>query len=884
MQLRLTPKACISNAIAVPRCSSNTRTSAGLWLIWLVLLCCPLIGTSSVKATSRHFDLPAESADASLKRFSEQSGVDVIFATRVAVGVKTNAVKGEFPPLEAISRLLAGTGLVPVLDETNGALTVSRTNPQTMSTKPSNLPTRLRQALLSVLFIFSSTLPAQVPSGSQGTSAEATPSANKSETSPDKTEVVRLSPFEVKSGTNEGYIASETLSGSRVAAKIFDVPASVSIVTRDLLDDMGAVDPWQALSKSVPAVTTYGAPGVFSGATIRGFRSQFWAVDGATSASVGPISNFNLDGLEVIKGPSALLYGPFGAYGGYINMMPKWARRSPINKLEVSVGTDSFYSGMIDVGYEFLKDDRLQLRLVLGELNYDRPGFKGDYTHSFVFAPSLTYDISPKVKLKTRAEYNLRDYRISNVPLDANGVPIRGLIASNYFPGSHSEDQEFSTQTVLTGTLSDEWSFKFQFVTEIDHPKSWLGGFTGRTALVTPTDDTAKIYNSHGDYFFKQWTIDMSVAWDAVDFAPGFSNHLVTGFTMNNWTDVYRWNANTSMAGLYPQYQQAPWTTFSISNPPPVGGTLSSAMAITQNNLYQPYATQWLGGVMGTDTLEMFNGKLKFNLGTRYNYDERYGWNKTQSVANAGLAGNPSPSKVNTIFLWRYGAVYQPTKNIGFYFGHDEGYLAVGNIFKVDGSTLLPESGKNDEFGLKLDNFHALAGNFYGSIAYFKLSVVNKWRGDPYNAGFFIQDGLQHNNGWDAQLGYNSDNRKLSAILGFYNADGPTAITGARASFVPKQTFNFWVRYNLTPRFAVGGGYKHQGDSIDGTGLLKAPAFGSTDLFMEYAQKLSGRRQINYRLGMTNVSDGLNMYFLSNAVAANLEDGRQAKLTATYMW
>ena len=722
-------------------------------------------------------------------------------------------------------------------------------------------------------------------------SAQATQSAPKQTATTDqddKEEVVKLSPFEVKVGANEGYIASDTLSGSRVAAKIFDVPATVSVITRDLFDDIGAVDPWQALSKAVPGVSTFGAPGVFSGATIRGFRAQFWAVDGATTASVGPTSNFNMDGLEVIKGPSALLYGPFGAYGGYVNMMPKWARRNPVNKVEVSVGTGSFYSGMIDVGQELLANDQLQVRMVLGQLSYDRPAIEPDFTKSFVFAPSLTYDISSKVKLKMRAEYNDREYLISPVPLDKNGEPMRNLNANKYFPGSHSQDKQFFTQSVLTGTLSDEWSFKFQFVTEVDHYKNSNAGFTGRTTLA---QDTMKIFAAHGDYMFKQWTMDMSTSWNTKDFAPGLSNSLVVATTINNWTNNYRWNANTTMAGLYPQYQVSPWSDFSVSNPPALGSAaanlIRTATATTQNNLYQPYNSQWLGGIMGTDTFEMFNGKLKLNLGTRFNYDERYGWTQTQAVANAGLAGNPGASKKNTVFLYRYGLVYQPTKNVGFYTGHDEGYLAVGAIFKFDGTALLPETGKNDEIGVKIDNLHALGGNFYGSLAYFKLAVENKWRGDPdpAHAGFFIQDGLQENNGWDAQIGYTSDNKKLTAIAGFFKADGPTqAFTGIRAVFVPQQTANFWLRYNLTEAFAVGGGWKRQGDTLDGTGLIKAPAFNSGDVFAEYRQKLSGKRQVVYRLGVMNVADGVNMYFPSGASGVFVEDGRQTKLTVSYLW
>lgn len=702
----------------------------------------------------------------------------------------------------------------------------------------------------------------------------------------EKEEVVKLSPFEVKSGTNEGYIASDTMSGSRVAAKIFDVPATVSVITRDLFDDMGAVDPWQALSKAVAGVQTYGAPGVFSGASIRGFRAQFWAVDGATTASVGPTSNFNMDGLEVIKGPSALLYGPFGAYGGYVNMMPKWARRNPINKVEVSVGTDSFYSGMIDVGQELLDDRRMQVRLVLGKLDYDRPGFDTDYTKSFVFAPSMTYEINEKVKLKMRTEYNKREYLISAVPLGLDGVPIRDLSPNKYFPNLGSQDEQFFTQTQLTGAISDEWSFKFQFVTEVDHYKNDSAGFTGRNVVA---QDTMTIFQAHGDYMFKQWTIDMSTSWDKLDFGPGLDNHLVVATTINNWTNNYRWNANTTMAGLYPEYQMAPWTTFSVSNPPALGSatanTIATARSNTQNNLYQPYNTQWLGGVMATDTLEMFDGKLKVNFGTRYNYDERYAWTQTQTVKNAGLAGNPAASKKNTIFLYRYGTVYQPTKNVGVYFGHDEGYLAVGSIFKADGSALVPETGENDEIGIKVDNLPGLGGHFYGSLSYFKLKVQNKWRGDPYNPGFFIQDGLQENNGWDGQIGYTSKDKKISALAGFFKADGPTqAFTGIRAAFVPQETFNFWLRYNVTDALAVGGGYKWIGDTLDGTAKITAPEYDSMDVFAEYRQKLSGKRQIVYRLGMTNIADSLNMYFLSAAASAFLEDARQTKLTVSYLW
>jgi iron complex outermembrane recepter protein len=76
--------------------------------------------TSLMAASSdtpkKHFDLPADTAEQSLRRFSAQSGVELLYSTEVAAGVRTNAVRGEFLPHEAVERLLTGTGLSAVRD------------------------------------------------------------------------------------------------------------------------------------------------------------------------------------------------------------------------------------------------------------------------------------------------------------------------------------------------------------------------------------------------------------------------------------------------------------------------------------------------------------------------------------------------------------------------------------------------------------------------------------------------------------------------------------------------------------------------------------------------------------------------------------------------
>lgn len=78
------------------------------------------------EAESMTFDLPAENAERALKRFSVQSGLQVVFASGLTDGVRTNAVAGRLPPMEAARRMLAGTSIEVVRDGKTGLLSVMR--------------------------------------------------------------------------------------------------------------------------------------------------------------------------------------------------------------------------------------------------------------------------------------------------------------------------------------------------------------------------------------------------------------------------------------------------------------------------------------------------------------------------------------------------------------------------------------------------------------------------------------------------------------------------------------------------------------------------------------------------------------------------------------
>src|SRR5688500_20249563 len=97
-----------------PGSFSTRNRRVSFWFSGFVLASSLALGAQPVR---KNFDLPGESADVALRKFSQQAGQQILFASEIAEGVRTNPVKGEFTALEAANRLLAGTALYVVADQ-----------------------------------------------------------------------------------------------------------------------------------------------------------------------------------------------------------------------------------------------------------------------------------------------------------------------------------------------------------------------------------------------------------------------------------------------------------------------------------------------------------------------------------------------------------------------------------------------------------------------------------------------------------------------------------------------------------------------------------------------------------------------------------------------
>lgn len=150
-------------------------------------------------------------------------------------------------------------------------------------------------------------------------------------------EVVALSPFEVTAGSDKGYAAFSTLSGTRLNSKLEDLAGSVSVVTKQQLLDTAALDindiflyevGTEGTGQFTDLTNDNRGEGVWdnvagnpTGANrIRGLSSANIAIGGITSSSTIPIDTYNIDAVEIARGPNSTLAGLADA-GGTVNLV-----------------------------------------------------------------------------------------------------------------------------------------------------------------------------------------------------------------------------------------------------------------------------------------------------------------------------------------------------------------------------------------------------------------------------------------------------------------------------------------------------------------------------------------------------------------------------------
>ncbi len=217
-------------------------------------------------------------------------------------------------------------------------------------------------------------------------------------------DIYELNPFEVNAGSDTAYVGTQTMSATKIAVPLKDLPVSISVVTSELIEDMGAL----ALEDTIKytAGASLGGNRVTSGHnvgtyTVRGFSSGLALRNGSGSSFRFGDMSF-VDRVEVVKGPTAL-YGE-SSPGGFVNVITK--RPLDVNKNEVKFELGSFdhVRSSFDVNRVFGDEGKAKLR-INGFYQDSKDEQDNIFKDTYGINPVFHYSLTPNTKLKAEVSY-----------------------------------------------------------------------------------------------------------------------------------------------------------------------------------------------------------------------------------------------------------------------------------------------------------------------------------------------------------------------------------------------------------------------------------------------------------------------------------------------
>jgi hypothetical protein len=335
----------------------------------------------------RSFDIPAGDAAVTLKAFAAQSNEQLLYSPDDVRGVQTQAVHGDLPPLTTLEAMLNRTNLRSRQDPATQAIAITlrpepRVAPEaarppassisSVTMKPQKKITLLSAWLAVLLAPGQSASAAVAPTAAQLAKFDvnknglldpaeqaAFEAELKAEQKPEeKNGTVMLNAFEVNTSKDRGYAAGNTLSGGRIDTPLALTPASISVMTKEFMDDFGILD----INDAAQFTIGMDLANPNNELPFGGNRNEF-SFRGADRAGNYPTrdgiqqyfvaDSYNSERFEFSRGPNAQMFG-VGGPGGMVGSGSKQAR---FNSREVSstFRFDSFggYRGTMDYNQGF---------------------------------------------------------------------------------------------------------------------------------------------------------------------------------------------------------------------------------------------------------------------------------------------------------------------------------------------------------------------------------------------------------------------------------------------------------------------------------------------------------------------------------------------------
>ena len=638
---------------------------------------------------------------------------------------------------------------------------------------------------------------------------------------------------------------------SKLTERLRDTPKSISVMSKELMEERGFTSLNDAL-RTVPGITL--GAGEFSwqgnNPSIRGFSSRSdMFLDGMRDFGSYYRDPFNLESIEVLEGPSSILFGR-GSTGGVINQVSKSATLIPGGKAGVNIGNDKTLRGTVDFNRP-LPDlaNGAAFRLSAMAHRSEVAGRDVGESSRVGFAPSLALGIGSATRF-TLSYFHLKSESIPDYGLPwFKGSPA-DVPRTNFY--GHRTDYLDSDADIVSARLEHSYSEAVTLDAKIRYARY------GRESRLTeplipanvPADTPLEDITVNRNIFIGSSKETMALAQvDLISrLSTGrFEHAIVTGVEAGRETSAPSFGFGVGVPGtnlLRP----------GINDEFVAAGTEPRLKADTLGESFAVYAL---------DTVKL-GETWQFIAGLRW---DRFAadYQAARFSATGEITGNEIIVRVDKAMSYRAALVYKPRKFGSIYLGwgtsfnpsaEDLSFVTSGRGLTISNSTLAPEENDTIELGTKWELYgDTLALN----AAIFQITKSNARVPDPQNPGFNVLGGEQQVNGISLNVTGNvSDDWQLTAGYVYLDSemtasDTGTGPVGSRLVNVPEHSLSVWATHQLTEQLQIGGGARYVSDRLakNSAPIKSVPAYWTLDAMGSY--QLSDRTTI--KLNLSNMAD-----------------------------
>lgn len=774
--------------------------------------------TSSVRA----YNLPAAPLATTLNQIASQAGLALSLNPSLAAGKTSAPVNGQYDAAGALSQALRGTGL------------------------------QLEQSSAGTYSLVA------VPEG-----VLALP----------ETAVIGVENSETAWGPVDGYLATRTAAGTKTDTSLLEAPRSISVATRQQMDDR-AVQNLDDAVRYMPGIvaSSYGSDTRADWLRVRGFEpTQF--LDGLPlpkGVYANPkMETWNLDRIALLRGPASSVYGQTPP-GGLLDMVSRRPSEEASSEVQVQYGSDNHRqinfasTGKIDEEGQFLYGFSGVVRDSDTQID-DVPDKR------YNIAPSLTWNIDPDTKLTFLSQFTRDDTGITS-----QFLPIQGTKIDMPFGDiSHSKnlgdpEWEYYDRTyyalgyAFEHRLNDVWQFRqnlrytksdlsFQAITVGSYPFTEVddAGNVGRTTTSTDED-------------ISQFAVDNNFQ---ADFDTGEIRHTVL-----LGLDHQRTNTNyTSIFGSAPPINvKDPAHGLPITRPPRSSAFYDYDQKTYQTGLYvqdQMALDQWRLTLGGREDW-VHTGTKYFNKNDATNTDR-----------NKNFSGNAAISYV-------FDNGFVP------YLSYAESFQPASNASTSPDDSFKPTEGKQWELGIK---YQPPGTNTLLSAAVYDLTQKNvDVTTNVGGVNITSQTGEVKVKGLELEAVSDvTENLKVIAAYTLAKSEVQEGIyKGNRLQLMPNQQASLWTDYTwhsgVLDGFGVGGGARYTGNTYGdqaNTWLGKADAYTVFDAAVHFdlGRLDNSLKGASVALNATNVFDK-DYISTCDSFYCYYGDERSVVASATYKW